>query len=49
VRDYFEEMINFVENVCKDINRQSTLHEELEEGRERIAKIVGDFKGADKE
>lgn len=45
----FEEMVNFVENVCKDIKSQSTLDEELEEERERIAKIVDDFKGVDKE
>ena len=40
----FEEMVGFVENVCKDIKNQSTLHEELEEERKTIAKIVGDFK-----
>ena len=45
----FEEMVNFVENVYQDIKNQSTLDEELEEERERIAKIVDDFKGADKE
>lgn len=44
----FEEMVNFVENVCKDIKNQSTLDEELEEERERIAKIVDDFKGVNK-
>ena len=42
-------MVNFVENVYQDIKNQSTLDEELEEERERIAKIVDDFKGADKE
>ena len=40
----FEEMVGFVENVCKDIKSQSTLHEELEKERKTIAKIVGDFK-----
>ena len=44
-----EEMIGFVENVYQDIKNQSTLHEELEEERKRIAKIVEDFKGSDKE
>ena len=39
-----EEMVGFVENVYKDIKSQSTLHEELEEERKTIAKIVGDFK-----
>lgn len=44
----FEEMLGFVENVCKDIKSQSTLHEELEEERKTIAKIVGDFKEVNK-
>lgn len=44
----FEEMVGFVENVCKDIKNQSTLHEELEEERKTIAKIVGDFKEVNK-
>ncbi len=44
----FEEMVNFVENVCQDIKNQSTLDEELKEERERIAKIVGDFKEVNK-
>ncbi len=44
----FEEMVGFVENVCKDIKSQPTLHEELEEERKRIAKIVGDFKEVNK-
>jgi hypothetical protein len=45
----FEEMVNFVENVYQDIKNQSTLDEELREERERIAKIVNNFKGAGKE
>ena len=44
----FEEMVGFVENVCKDIKSKSTLHEELEEERKTIAKIVGDFKEVNK-
>lgn len=44
----FEEMVGFVENVYKDIKSQSTLHEELEEERKTIAKIVGDFKEVNK-
>lgn len=44
----FEEMVGFVENVCKDIKSQPTLHEELEEERKTIAKIVGDFKEVNK-
>ena len=44
----FEEMVNFVENVCQDIKSQSTLDEELEEEREKITKIVNNFKGDDK-
>lgn len=44
----FEEMVGFVEKVYKDIKSQSTLHEELEEERKTIAKIVGDFKEVNK-
>lgn len=44
----FEEMVGFVENVYKDIKSQSTLHEELEEERKTIAKIVGDFEEVNK-
>ena len=44
----FEEMVNFLENTYKDLKSQPTLHEELEEERTRIAKIVDDFKGNDK-
>lgn len=44
----YEEMVGFVENVCKDIKSQSTLNEELEEERKNIAKIVGDFKEVNK-
>lgn len=44
----FEEMVGFVENVYKDIKSQPTLHEELEEERKTIAKIVGDFKEVNK-
>lgn len=44
----FEEMVNFLENTYKDLKSQPTLHEELEEERKRIAKIVDDFKGNDK-
>ena len=44
----FEEMVGFVENIYKDIKSQSTLHEELEEERKTIAKIVGDFKEVNK-
>lgn len=43
----FEEMVNFLENTYKDLKNQPTLHEELEEERKRIAKIVDDFKGSD--
>ena len=43
-----KEMVGFVENVYKDIKSQSTLHEELEEERKTIAKIVGDFKEVNK-
>lgn len=44
----FEEMVGFVENVCKDIKSQPTLHEELEEERKKIAKIVSNFKEVNK-
>lgn len=38
----FEEMVGFVENVCKDIKSQPTLHEELEEERKTIAEEIAD-------
>ena len=44
----FEEMVNFVENIYQDIKNQSTLDEELKGERERIAKIVGNFKEVNK-